>query len=303
MPDRPHRMAKILDGKNLGIVSLELLKTLASFAPVPEKHQSTSNGHYQGFNLDDFIARHGIAVKRVKEWNGNRLFILEACPFNPDHNHGEAHVQQFPSGALQFACKHNGCVGKRWHDLREIYEPGYRDNGNGSREQVTVEANENRGLPVTVPNVEREIDLSDAPFPEKAWTGFFGQWRDMIGSRTEAPLEYLWGAFLLAVGVMIGRSAWRDSPRPLFPNFYLLLTGRTGDSRKSTVLWFAEQLLKNLGEDTESIYGIVSTEGLIERLAKREETKALGYADEFRSLLAVAKRKGTQDIIPRLNSL
>jgi hypothetical protein len=181
-------------------------------------------------------------------------------------------------------------------------------NGNGSREQVTVEPNEHDGLPVTVPDVtpvpdiEREVELS-TPFPEVAWAGFFGQWRDMIGSRTEAPTEYLWGAFLLAAGVMIGRSAWRDSPPPLFPNFYLLLTGRTGDSRKSTVLWFAEQLLKNLGEDVESIHGIVSTEGLIERLAKREAVKALGYADEFRSLLSVAKRKGTQDIIPRLNSL
>jgi len=38
-------------------------------------------------------------------------------------------------------------------------------------------------------------------------------------------------------------------------------------------------------------------------LAGREGTKALIFADEFRALLAVARRKGTQDLIPRLNSL
>lgn len=38
-------------------------------------------------------------------------------------------------------------------------------------------------------------------------------------------------------------------------------------------------------------------------MADRDETKGLIYADEFRALLSVAKRKGTQDILPRLNSL
>lgn len=66
---------------------------------------------------------------------------------------------------------------------------------------------------------------------------------------TEAALETLWGAFLLAVGMVIGRNAWRESPRPLYPNFYLLLMGQTGDSRKSTVMWLACELLRRVGED------------------------------------------------------
>ena len=93
------------------------------------------------------------------------------------------------------------------------------------------------------------------------------------------------------------------SPRPLFPNFYILLLGQTGDSRKSTCLWLASEFLRNIGEDTRLLEGVVSTEGLVEALAVREETKALIYSDEFRALLAVARRKGTMDILPRLNSL
>jgi Protein of unknown function (DUF3987) len=140
-------------------------------------------------------------------------------------------------------------------------------------------------------------------FPEAAWTGLFRGWRDITAPCTEAPTESLWGAFLLAAGLVLGRSVWRSSPRPLYSNFYLLLLGQTGDSRKSTVIWLTEELLQRVGADVQIIKGIVSTEGLLEALAQKEETRALGYADEFRSLLSVAKRKGTQDIIPRLQSL
>ena len=150
---------------------------------------------------------------------------------------------------------------------------------------------------------ESQASNNPAPFPEAAWSGLFGQWRDIVAPCTEAPLENLWGAFLVAAGLMLGRNVWKESPRPLYPNFYMLLLGQTGDSRKSTTLWFAEKLLRHIGEDIEILTGIVSTEGLFERLAKKEETRALGYADELRSLLSVAKRKGTQDILPKLNSL
>jgi hypothetical protein len=65
----------------------------------------------------------------------------------------------------------------------------------------------------------------------------------------------------------------------------------------------AQRLLRHAGEDVRSLEGIVSSEGLIEALAVRESTKAIVFADEFRALLAVARRKGTQDLLPRLNSL
>jgi hypothetical protein len=174
------------------------------------------------------------------------------------------------------------------------------------REQVTHRGNEIRDLSVTVPDDIPESLIEPAQtvdFPEAAWAGLFGQWRDMVGNKTEAPFPYLWAAFLQAVGLMVARSVWRESPRPLYPNFFVLLLGQTGDSRKSTVEWFEHQLLTHLGVDVEILFGIVSTEGIIERLAQREGVKALGYSDEFRSLLSVAKRKGTQDILPRLQSL
>src|SRR5262249_54624046 len=123
------------------------------------------------------------------------------------------------------------------------------------------------------------------------------------GPCTEASLESLWSTFLIAAGLLIGRHAWRDSPRSLFPNFYLLLIGQTGDSRQSTAMWLVCELLRRVGEDFKELDGVVSAEGIYEALAKHDDTKALIYADEFRALLSVARRKGTQDILPRLNTL
>jgi hypothetical protein len=65
----------------------------------------------------------------------------------------------------------------------------------------------------------------------------------------------------------------------------------------------AQHLLELFNVDYKTLHGIVSSEGVIEALAEREAMKALGYADELRPLLSVAGRKGTQDLIPKLQSL
>ena len=110
-------------------------------------------------------------------------------------------------------------------------------------------------------------------FPSVAWSGLFKRWREIAAPCTEASLESLWGAFLIAAGLILGRTIWRSSPRPIYPNFYLLLLGQTGDSRKSTVIYLAEQLLQRVGIEIQTIRGIVSTEGLLEALAQKDETR------------------------------
>ena len=95
------------------------------------------------------------------------------------------------------------------------------------------------------------------------------------------------------------------NPRPLFPNFYVLLMGSTGDDRKSTALYYAQEAVSHLGmtDQVDMLHGIQSSEAVYDSLSRMDGAKSLAYCDEFRSLLSVAKRKGTQDIIPRLASL
>ncbi|OGU70154.1 MAG: hypothetical protein A3H45_10540 [Ignavibacteria bacterium RIFCSPLOWO2_02_FULL_55_14] len=152
----------------------------------------------------------------------------------------------------------------------------------------------------------KDAEDQSKPFPETAWTGLFATWREIVVPSTEAAPENLWSMFLVAVGLMLGRNVWAILPREIYPNFFVLLTGRTGDPRKSTALELLKQTLKRIGEDqdVEVLTGLVSTEGLFEALAKTERKRALVFSDEFRSLLCIAKgRKATQDLLPKLNSL
>jgi phage/plasmid primase-like uncharacterized protein len=206
-----------------------------------------------------------------------------------------------PEGATDFNDMAVLCgvkaVAKEITDAKEVTGPA----GN-VREHLTPKSLCDNELGVTCSRDEEQspVDCSPVPFPEVAWSGLFGQWREIVAPCTEAPLEFLWASFLVNVGLMLGRKVWIESPQPLYPNFYILLLGQTGDARKSTALWLARQLLKRLDDDIEIVTGIVSTEGLFERLAKHDDTRALGYVDEFRSLLSVGRRQGTRDLLPKL---
>lgn len=131
MPDRPHRMARILESPEmLAIVTREQLEELAKLAPKPEQSRATANkkgGTSSPFNLDDFIARHSIAVKRTDAYQGGRRIILEACVFDSSHTGTSAAIIESANGSLGYSCLHNGCVDRHWADVRELFEPGYRE--------------------------------------------------------------------------------------------------------------------------------------------------------------------------------
>jgi hypothetical protein len=299
-PERPHRQAKIIKvPRPSTIIPLEKLQQLAAMAPA---EPSRDIGDRQTFDIDAWIAHSRLDVATSGTLQDGRKWILSVCPWDGDHTNRSAYIIEQPSGAIAAGCHHNGCSGKGWHDLRDTIEPGWRENRSGSSNAIHIRENLNDGEVESVMCYAQE-EIKSVPFPAEAWTGLFGHWRDEVGECTDAPLENLWGAFLLATGMIIGRNAWISNPRPLFPNIYLLLVGPSGSSRKSTVLWLARKLLEELNEDFKTLHGIVSTEGIIEPLSERAEMKALADTDEFRALLSVANRKGSQDLLPKLNSL
>jgi hypothetical protein len=72
----------------------------------------------------DFLARHGLAVAYVKTGRqGQTLYILRQCVFDPSHMRGSAAVQEWPSGALGYKCFHAHCADKTWADVRALLEP------------------------------------------------------------------------------------------------------------------------------------------------------------------------------------
>ena len=137
LPERPHRLATILEApEHLESISGMILKKLANSAepssaqecagtvdisviagPAPSKENT--------FRVDEWIAKHCPDVLPFQPWNGGRKWIFPVCPFNPEHTNRSAAIFEQPSGAIAFACRHNGCNGYGWAELRKLREYGY----------------------------------------------------------------------------------------------------------------------------------------------------------------------------------
>jgi P4 family phage/plasmid primase-like protien len=133
-PDRPHRMAKVLEAPAvLALVTREQLEALAAQVPQAEASTQTPyrNGHAATFNLDEFVARQLPDASGPQSWKGNgRKWVLETCPFNSDHTDRSAFIVEQPGGAIGAGCSHNSCTWT-WPELRQKLEP--KANGKAKR--------------------------------------------------------------------------------------------------------------------------------------------------------------------------
>ena len=139
LPQRPHRPSNILKVPNtLALVSREQLEEVAAMKP-EEPHgpyRVYSGGReYEEFDVSDWIAQHGVPVKREGPWStGGYRWILEECLNGHSDNSG--YILKMPSGAIVARCHHNSCD-YEWRDFRKHYEPGAYEsrerNGGGSR--------------------------------------------------------------------------------------------------------------------------------------------------------------------------
>lgn len=133
--ERPHRQAKILT------VPAELSETsrdlLQSFVNEHEQTKEKTNNRrlpqrYSGtsFNLADWLSEHNVPIRSTDTKNGDNYYILESCPFNPEHTGKDSAVIQKADGTLCFNCFHNSCSDKTWKDFRLFYEPTAYDKKN-----------------------------------------------------------------------------------------------------------------------------------------------------------------------------
>jgi AAA domain-containing protein len=129
LPERPHRLSRILEApESLEVVKREQLEQIAALLPEPERSTPTGNARLsQPFDLARWITEHGIEVARESTWNGGRRWILRHCLFDSSHGGSGAAILQLSSGAIVYRCLHNSCADREWTDVRELFEPGYRN--------------------------------------------------------------------------------------------------------------------------------------------------------------------------------
>jgi putative DNA primase/helicase len=144
--DRPHRIARILEApKQMEIVPRETLEKVAGTSikildkvagvsvKVNEGDKTFNEIAYSGKRGPDakkWLIDHGITITKEKDnWNGSggTLYEINPCPFNPEQTNSSAFVIQHANGGISAGCHHTSCLEKKWKDLRDLKEPGWRE--------------------------------------------------------------------------------------------------------------------------------------------------------------------------------
>ena len=163
-PDRPHRIAKVLSTPEaLEAVSVAKLKALA--AEVREDGEPTPrpalHGNRQPFDVEAFIARHGLDVSGPEPWNGQqgpgRRWVLNTDPMHGVHNDGSCFIIEHASGAISAGGHHNSATWT-WRDLRVKYEPVA-----GTKSRSTASAAPKKAAPAVDPFEPFPVEVLPEP--------------------------------------------------------------------------------------------------------------------------------------------
>lgn len=138
--NRPHRMSRITSvPKKIEINKIELLQKLAEELPEIPKAQKRTTISSGEFDIENWMAEHGLEPLRTENGMDCVIYPLAHCPFNHSHTDGDSKIFKYSNGAIAFKCHHNSCRGKYWQDVRELLEPGAYDNKDEEQDRAIEE--------------------------------------------------------------------------------------------------------------------------------------------------------------------
>ena len=193
IPDRPHRIAKIIRfPENIQVVPRDILLETAGIKEEkpfdPADYQSSGGAKISGINfaniqslesdpfeIERWIATYCPEAEGPEPWQNGRKWVFPICPFNPDHTNRSAIITEQASGAIGFVCHHNGCKGKDWRALRELREPNFQIR------KAAVIPEQQASIPATVMEDPKDLDseIEEDPAP----------WRDITTDHIRGILE------------------------------------------------------------------------------------------------------------------
>ena len=191
IPERPHRMARLLEiPGELSIVTEEQLEAVAGWRPDVDDVQSNDDysvSYATGtFDLETWIEDHGLDVIGPQPWQDGIKFVLPECPWNSDHTNHSAFILQFKNGAIAAGCLHASCEGNDWHALRDSVEPDWHDRSGQSDDRYS--ANSARvNLAWDPPARFDEIASTLSAFPTDALSDWLRDYVEAEAEATQTP--------------------------------------------------------------------------------------------------------------------
>ena len=143
--------------------------------------------------------------------------------------------------------------------------------------------------------------LKPPKFPTDALRGtLFGNYIEAYKDKNETCDAFHFAELLTATSALVGRDIAIDIGQKLYPNFYSVIVGEPGISRKTTSVVRAKKLVHNYDYTVGIETDIASAEGFKEAWCESEEPRALLALSELQRILIINKRKGTSNILPLL---
>lgn len=127
-PDRPQRLSQIVSvPEEVRATPNEYFEKIASMLPEREKPSKFNNYSTERFDIEGFIAQHGIQIAKRTSFHDGQKLILEECPFCSEHKAPDSAIFVLNSGAIGFKCLHNSCAQYTWRDVRLHFDPAAYD--------------------------------------------------------------------------------------------------------------------------------------------------------------------------------
>ena len=122
--DRPRRESRFVQiPDSFDITERAYFQKVADILPRQERPSRFNGFRSESFDLEQFLAGHGIAVHSRSRIPGGEKLVLEECPFDSNHKHPDAAIFKLDSGAIGFKCLHNSCANYTWKDVRLHFDP------------------------------------------------------------------------------------------------------------------------------------------------------------------------------------
>lgn len=125
---RPHRMSKLTYvPEQIRTNDRDLLEAIAAELPEESKQPKQKPSYIKReFDIRDWLFTYGLTYKE-DVGRDCQMFLLDECPFDHSHRNGDSKIFAYNNGAIAFKCHHNSCKGKRWQDVRLLFEPDAYD--------------------------------------------------------------------------------------------------------------------------------------------------------------------------------
>lgn len=246
----PWRLSTLVQTSERMLVSADQLRSLQSITPAAP-NPSTRSMPQRTFNLEDFLARHGLEHSTDMH-DGRERFKLKVCPFNNEHVNGEAAVFRDSAGKLGFHCMHDSCNGNNWQRLRDLLDgPRQQRAPQWGYESLEILPNSTGVATMTDSSEPEETDDQhrNAPKPsDQCLYGLIGDLaREAAASNREVNPFAAGLAAIVALSAGLGRSCYLTIGDDWHhPRVFGLHVGRSGRGRKGTSTKLMKRLVKNL---------------------------------------------------------